>query len=226
MDGIEPKGWTALAGAIKEVREASKGEEGELTLYIVSDGAETCGGDPVKEAKKFAADHKEGKVNIIGFDVDGKAENQLKKVAKAGNGEYIGANSTDELNKSMEKKWIIPDIFDVLRIKTDTPKKSWTYSKAMDELLKISKRINLAARNEYRRLTGISGILRKDGLMTEEQHLSLQKRAEENSSLLEELNEQLLETKKAEIDAESDRIEKKVNAWADQMEELRKEQNK
>ena len=226
VDGIEPKGWTALAGAIKEVREASKGEEGELTLYIVSDGAETCGGDPVKEAKKFAADHKGGKVNIIGFDVDGKAENQLKKVAKAGNGEYIGANSTDELNKSMEKKWIIPDLFDILKIKTDTPKGSWAYSKAMDELRTTNMRINLAGRVEQSRLIGISRILRNEGLMTEEQLSSLQKRAEENSRLLEEQNEQLFEAKKAEVDAESDRIEKKVNAWADKMDELRKEQNK
>ena len=57
--------------------------------YTVSDGAETFDGDPVKEAESFAKDGENRSVNIIGFNVDQKGEDQLKAVAEAGNGQYL-----------------------------------------------------------------------------------------------------------------------------------------
>ena len=39
-------------------------------VYIVSDGVETCDGDPVAAAKLLQADNIQAQVNIIGFDVD------------------------------------------------------------------------------------------------------------------------------------------------------------
>ena len=52
------QGWTPLAKAIRDARKrtslhrhASDGVEN--IVYVVSDGEETCGGDPVKEAKEL-----------------------------------------------------------------------------------------------------------------------------------------------------------------------------
>ena len=121
VDEVAAKGWTPLAAAIQTVNEASKDVEGPLTVYIVSDGAETCDGDPVKAAEEFAQDNENRKVNIIGFNVDQKGEDQLKAVAEAGNGEYISADNSEELNNSIAEKWVIPSMIDVIYIKHSGP---------------------------------------------------------------------------------------------------------
>src|SRR5699024_6822781 len=51
LDEFEPAGWTPLAKAIEEVTdefEEFDGEESTNIIYVVSDGEETCGGDPVE----------------------------------------------------------------------------------------------------------------------------------------------------------------------------------
>ncbi|MGB0088016.1 MAG: VWA domain-containing protein, partial [Planifilum fulgidum] len=53
IDSLKPSGWTPLAAAIRGAGEdlASAHPEDENIVYVVSDGIESCGGDPVKEAK-------------------------------------------------------------------------------------------------------------------------------------------------------------------------------
>ena len=68
---------------------SGKAEENvENIIYVVSDGIETCGGDPVKAAQAAAISGYRAIVNIIGFDVDNAGQRALKKVAKAGGGKY------------------------------------------------------------------------------------------------------------------------------------------
>ncbi|MCQ6276050.1 VWA domain-containing protein [Bacillus sp. V3B] len=67
---------------------AKASENSENILFIVSDGIETCGGNPVEEAKKLANSDLNVKVNIIGFNVDDAGQKQLKETAAAGNGTY------------------------------------------------------------------------------------------------------------------------------------------
>ncbi|QKG83173.1 hypothetical protein GXN76_00980 [Kroppenstedtia pulmonis] len=66
-------------------------------VYIVSDGVETCGGDPVKEAKDLHQSEIEAVVNIIGFDLNEAEEESLKKVAKAGGGSYKAAENQADM---------------------------------------------------------------------------------------------------------------------------------
>lgn len=106
VNSVEAKGWTPIAGAIKTAREKMAGTTENVTLYIISDGAETCDGDPVAEAQAFASETPGRQVNIIGFDVDTKGENSLKKIADAGNGEYISAKTIEELNSSIQNTWV------------------------------------------------------------------------------------------------------------------------
>jgi hypothetical protein len=49
---FDPLGFTPVAGALRRSREAFRGREGELNrVVLVSDGVETCGGDPVAAAR-------------------------------------------------------------------------------------------------------------------------------------------------------------------------------
>lgn len=105
LDKFQPTGWTPLAAAIQAAKEdlqSAAGESRENIIYIVSDGVETCGGDPVKEAKSLHQSDIEAVVNIIGFDVDHKGQEELKKVARAGGGTYQTVEDAKSLQKAFQ----------------------------------------------------------------------------------------------------------------------------
>ena len=75
-------------------------------VLLLTDGKETCGGNPVESIKKIANDKKITViVDIIGFDIKNKEEqNQLIKMAEAGNGEYVNARNALELKNAFEQR--------------------------------------------------------------------------------------------------------------------------
>ncbi|WP_102349117.1 VWA domain-containing protein [Bacillus sp. Marseille-P3661] len=104
LSKFQPSGWTPLAATIKAGYgdlQVNASEQSENILFIVSDGIETCGGNPVEEAKKIANSDLNVKVNIIGFNVDDAGQKQLKETAKAGNGTYFTVNSKIELTNTI-----------------------------------------------------------------------------------------------------------------------------
>jgi len=113
LDKIKPAGWTPIGLALESVQEDIPEDADDVVVYVVSDGIETCGGDPVKAAKELAAADVETVVNIIGFDVDNEGQKLLKEVADAGNGEFTYVNSEQELKKylraqyeELQKAWL------------------------------------------------------------------------------------------------------------------------
>ncbi|MBS9806665.1 VWA domain-containing protein [Bacillus toyonensis] len=103
-----PKGWTPLASAIESVNDDFKeytGDENLNVVYIVSDGEETCGGDPVNAAKNLNQSNTHAVVNIIGFDVKNSEQQQLKNTAEAGKGNYATVSSADELHQTLNKEY-------------------------------------------------------------------------------------------------------------------------
>lgn len=108
LDKFNPAGWTPLAGAIQAAEQDLKQQTGENVrnvIYVVSDGIETCGGDPVAAAASLAESNVQAEVNIIGFDVDNEGQQQLEAVAKAGNGQYKSVYSESELNDYLKQEY-------------------------------------------------------------------------------------------------------------------------
>ncbi|UYZ22287.1 VWA domain-containing protein [Mesobacillus jeotgali] len=106
LNKFKPSGWTPIAASIKAGYDDLKTKAAENTeniLYVVSDGIETCDGDPVEEARKLANSDLKVKVNIIGFNVDDEGQRQLKAAAEAGNGQYYTVNSKVELENTLTK---------------------------------------------------------------------------------------------------------------------------
>ena len=106
LNKFKPSGWTPIAASIKAGYDDLKTKAAENTeniLYVVSDGIETCDGDPVEEARKLANSDLQVKVNIIGFNVDDEGQRQLKAAAEAGNGMYYTVNSKVELENTLEE---------------------------------------------------------------------------------------------------------------------------
>jgi D-amino-acid dehydrogenase/Ca-activated chloride channel family protein len=115
LSQVKPTGWTPLALAIEEAQKdlgSHTGENVQNIIYIVSDGIETCGGNPVKAAKLLHDSNIKAIVNIIGFDINDAGQNALKQVAEAGQGTFTSVDSKVDLEKyfqkestSLYKKW-------------------------------------------------------------------------------------------------------------------------
>jgi Ca-activated chloride channel family protein len=101
LDQFEPAGWTPIAKAIEEVTgefEAFDGKQSTNIIYVVSDGEETCGGDPVKAVKALADSDIQPVVNLIGYQANKDGINQLKEMAKAADGNFINVTNQEQLN--------------------------------------------------------------------------------------------------------------------------------
>ena len=105
LERIKPTGWTPLAAAIEEAASklSSAQAAGEQVLWVVSDGKETCGGDPVAVARRVNQGDLKLVVNIVGFDLTGEDRAQLQAVAEAGGGKFLeyDPNGSDRLAESM-----------------------------------------------------------------------------------------------------------------------------
>lgn len=101
---IEAKGKTPIAFSLRKGADVLKGLVGDKALILISDGEETCGGDPIKTAeeikKEFGIDVV---VHVIGFTVSEKERAQLAGVARAGGGTYYSADNAQELKTSLTK---------------------------------------------------------------------------------------------------------------------------
>lgn len=103
---IQPTGWTSIAKSIeKGVEDLSsfQGEKDLNILYIITDGIETCGGDPIESAKKVKNEGANIVLGIVGFNVNPNQNAVLKKIAEAGGGHYASANDADKLTSELQR---------------------------------------------------------------------------------------------------------------------------
>ncbi|MFQ6550232.1 vWA domain-containing protein [Aestuariibius sp. 2305UL40-4] len=98
IDTLSPRGWTPLADALTHAGAAFQPSEtpGEQVIYVVSDGEETCGGDPVQAAAVLRDGDTKAVINIIGFDLAPDDRTQLEAVAEAGGGIFTEVSDADE----------------------------------------------------------------------------------------------------------------------------------
>jgi len=99
---FSPTGWTPIARSLRAALDDFQDVQDDAAtnvVVLVSDGIETCGGDPVAAAKLLQESELETVVHVIGFDVDAEAARQLKAVAQAGGGEYFEARTAQEFQQ-------------------------------------------------------------------------------------------------------------------------------
>ncbi|TDK22747.1 hypothetical protein E2F46_13400 [Luteimonas aestuarii] len=98
---FEPVGWTPIAASLDaaaaDFAAAGAGDAAGNVIYMVSDGIETCGGDPVAAARRLQAADVNVVVNVIGFGVGSDEARQLRAIAEAGGGEYLSATNRADL---------------------------------------------------------------------------------------------------------------------------------
>ncbi|MET3730257.1 Ca-activated chloride channel family protein [Fictibacillus halophilus] len=115
LNKFNPSGWTPITLALNKAKEDMakfNGDQNTNIIFLVSDGINTCGGDPVQVAKSLADSNIKPIVNVIGFDVDAKGQEQLKNVANASAGIYANVNNQGELVKQFESAKEIAEKWD------------------------------------------------------------------------------------------------------------------
>jgi len=96
--GIRAQGYTPITYVIKLAAEDVGKENAKPRIVIlVSDGKETCEGDPCATAKALADADASLVVHTIGFAVDAAAKYQLQCIARVARGKYYDADSAGKL---------------------------------------------------------------------------------------------------------------------------------
>lgn len=101
---VSPVGWTPLARAIDDARDDIPASATDSIVYVVTDGLETCGGDPVAAAEALAGTDIRPVVNVIGFQTGDADQAALAAIADAGDGEFTAAGSGAELDAYWEEE--------------------------------------------------------------------------------------------------------------------------
>ncbi|WP_162875414.1 vWA domain-containing protein [Sphingomonas crusticola] len=96
---VRAVGWTPLAAGLDraEALLSASATPGEQIIYVVSDGEETCGGDPVAAAKRINAGRTRAIVNVIGFNLPSGEAAKLSAVARGGGGRFVNVANEAEL---------------------------------------------------------------------------------------------------------------------------------
>ncbi|MCK5828433.1 VWA domain-containing protein [Candidatus Bipolaricaulota bacterium] len=100
---IEAFGATPLALALEETQTDLKDIADLQLILLISDGIETCGGNPVQAAKDLLSLGYDLRFHIVGFDISRNviARDQLLEIAQTTGGVYYDAANSDELRRAL-----------------------------------------------------------------------------------------------------------------------------
>jgi Ca-activated chloride channel family protein len=90
---MKPYGRSPIADALKKA--AASLPQQNAHILLVSDGEESCGGDPCAVAKELRRSNPDLQIDVIGFRDEKEA--QLECIAENGNGAFVFANNTERL---------------------------------------------------------------------------------------------------------------------------------
>ncbi|MCP4427291.1 MAG: beta-propeller fold lactonase family protein [Chloroflexi bacterium] len=98
------KGYTPITDSlIQAAASLPVGPHEKNSIILVSDGEETCGGDPCALAAQLAASDAHVTINAIGLAVDDFTRGQLECIAASGDGTYFDVQDADGLGAALEE---------------------------------------------------------------------------------------------------------------------------
>jgi len=109
VNSLVPAGKTPLTAAVDQAAEVLKFREKPGVIVVVTDGEETCGGEPCDLGKTLHAEAMQLTVHVIGYRVKDfswmgeQTIGEVKCLADQNNGLYITAESEQDLVEALEK---------------------------------------------------------------------------------------------------------------------------
>jgi hypothetical protein len=100
---------TPIADSLGKVAEDLRGASGRKVLLLVTDGEETCDGDPETVIQRLSGQVSDITLNIVGFAIDDpELEARFARWADLGNGEYFSADDRAGLDASIRSALQVP----------------------------------------------------------------------------------------------------------------------
>jgi len=108
VDALKPKGKTPITGALTQAIALVRERDAAATVVLVSDGLETCGGDPCKLVREARQAGVAMVVHVVGFGVEESEVSQLECIAQAGDGLYLAAADAAQLTQALDRAIAAP----------------------------------------------------------------------------------------------------------------------
>ncbi|WP_044008468.1 vWA domain-containing protein [Leisingera methylohalidivorans] len=103
-EGLRPYGYTPLGASLRAAGERLQAAEASRRVAVlISDGEETCGGDPVAEAAALAEAGIGVNTYVVGYDLDLSQRRELEAVAVAGGTGYLDAEDGPGLKRVLKE---------------------------------------------------------------------------------------------------------------------------
>jgi hypothetical protein len=102
INAISPKQGTPLADAIRRAGTVAS-DSAPSVLVIVSDGGDSCGGDPCAVARSLKAAKPNVTINVIDLSDSPRERQVLQCIASAGGGRVLSPSDTTDMNRKMKE---------------------------------------------------------------------------------------------------------------------------
>lgn len=101
---LKPRGKTPITDALRMAAKDLGINDRPSRLVLISDGIETCGGDPCALAAELAKTGVDFKAHVIGFDIASKADQaKIACIAHLTGGKYWNAEDADGLAEALKQ---------------------------------------------------------------------------------------------------------------------------
>ncbi|RUT86078.1 MULTISPECIES: VWA domain-containing protein [unclassified Mesorhizobium] len=107
-DSLKFLGKTPLTAAVKQAAEALKYTEDKATVVLITDGLETCGGDPCALGKELEASGVDFTADVVGFGLTADEGKQIACLADNTGGKYIQASDEKALQEALAETVAAP----------------------------------------------------------------------------------------------------------------------
>jgi hypothetical protein len=104
VNAFEPTGWTPITLALQKAAEDLRpGDNIKNIIIMVTDGIETCEGDPCAAAKALRESQAEVRIDVVGFGTTPEEDRSLRCIADNAGGTYTNVQSGDVLVQSLQQ---------------------------------------------------------------------------------------------------------------------------
>ncbi|HJN43898.1 MAG: hypothetical protein CL477_00250 [Acidobacteria bacterium] len=101
---LTPYGYTPIAESLEAAAADMMAVDArERLIVLITDGVETCGGDPAEVAARLAGSGVNLSTYVVGFDLEPEQAEQMREVAEAGGGRYLDAPDAASLTETLRE---------------------------------------------------------------------------------------------------------------------------
>jgi Mg-chelatase subunit ChlD len=95
--GLQPQGATPIAAALRAAGGTQEGAKGLSQVVLITDGMETCHGNPESAAESLALRPKMRRVEVVGLGMKSQEKVAVTRIARRGRGKHYDTQTATEL---------------------------------------------------------------------------------------------------------------------------------